>query len=912
MTQLSSRRSKSYTPHVEQLEDRRVMTIYVDPIGGSDNNSGTSESNAFQSFSNFVSYYDGLAPKNHVPLTPGERIVLMRGDHTGTYQYAGDYQSLFFRNVHGTADKPIVIEARPGARLNAKAPDGSEMSAIYLLQSSNIVVQGLDITSYGSAVMVAESTNVSIRNNYIHDVDGLAENNLAGVHVVGSQQTYIQDNFFVDNFDRKKPGNENNRHVVIFGSTEVVAAGNTMFNHDPHAGLGIEYKHLGSLPPNAQKSLTVVGNTIVNAFYISIGTSAPDSLIRGNLIIDSGPITIADRGGGHQLKDEVVEFNTIANTLEHQRTGALDYRPTEITGYPMGKVAFNRNLVVDLRAYSHLEANTIDIFRYGPDDMYQRSIGSGQFTADGNVYYANSSARFDVFGVNGGSRGSLGDVLSFDGWKELGFDQNGLQGDPKLDAQYQPTNLAAANAGRYASGTAKLSAILDRMTIGESGENSSTTLRLVRSGTPLDQPLRVKLSVSIPGQISIPGEAVIPAGSSTAVVTIHGLADQSAEPTMGVRIEASSDSFEPTSTWLQLNNSVTPPPTVCPPPPPQYIVDHVGVYRNGSFFLDLNKNGFEGEKPIGFGLAGDRPISGDWDGNDRAEVGVFRNGWFFLDTGVPGFTGEQPIQFGLPGDWPIAGDWDGDGKDDVGVFRGGDVYFDTGKHGYEGELPFQFGLPGDLPIAGNWAASVDAAMQSLFTPPASSAVNPSSRETGDTSSNPLSQLKKATAVVDDQIELSFSEVAKGKKVEFDPAGRISDGTNRLNSARVNLKVDQIAGRMSNNPTNVTILLYWSKSASPNDILSEAVSAPVSIHRDTARAGTIMPVYFAASKLTRQPAATTHLIARINPTPQLLAEESNQRDNVASQAIPSAASLAKQILQQTRNNQIQLATSHRRA
>ena len=347
--------------------------------------------------------------------------------------------------------------------------------------------------------------------------------------------------------------------------------------------------------------------------------------------------------------------------------------------------------------------------------------------------------------------------------------------------------------------------------------------------------------------------------------------------------------------------------------------DEVGVYRKGWFFLDTGLPGYNGEQPIQFGLPGDLPIAGDWNGDGKDEVGVYRNGWFFLDEGPAGFNGELPFQFGLPGDKPIAGDWDHDGKDAVGVFRGGDVYFDTGKNGYEGELPFQFGLPGDLPVAGNWAKSVDSAIASLFAPAPQTPEKPTTstrvQQVSNATTNPIVTVTSGSAqqlakkVDADKLELSFVDVQYGVKVEFDPLGRLKDGQTAGQSIRVNLKVDAIAGRTNNNPTTFDIRLRWSTSASSKDIVGDPVFKSVTINRSKVRSGDVIPVYFQSSKMTQQPGSATHLIAEIVRNAQLLAEESNGNDNIASQAITSPAMLANQILGTAQQGKINLADSH---
>jgi len=54
--------------------------------------------------------------------------------------------------------------------------------------------------------------------------------------------------------------------------------------------------------------------------------------------------------------------------------------------------------------------------------------------------------------------------------------------------------------------------------------------------------------------------------------------------------------------------------------------------------------------------------------NNPSKVGTFLNGVWELDTQGDGGAADQ-IFFGLPGDMPIVGDWDGSGFDEIGVVR---------------------------------------------------------------------------------------------------------------------------------------------------------------------------------------------------------------------------------------------------
>ena len=165
----------------------------------------------------------------------------------------------------------------------------------------------------------------------------------------------------------------------------------------------------------------------------------------------------------------------------------------------------------------------------------------------------------------------------------------------------------------------------------------------------------------------------------------------------------------------------------------------MGVFRAGNWYLDANGNGrWDGcgidrcylkvpdQSAPGFGLNGDLPIAGDWNGDGLAKVGVFRAGNWYFDDGNGQWDGceidrchlknpEQPrAGFGLGGDYPIVGDWNSDGVIKIGVFRNGSWFLDNGNGQWDGcgidacvlRIPEQpntgFGLPGDLPAVGRW------------------------------------------------------------------------------------------------------------------------------------------------------------------------------------------------------------------
>ena len=159
----------------------------------------------------------------------------------------------------------------------------------------------------------------------------------------------------------------------------------------------------------------------------------------------------------------------------------------------------------------------------------------------------------------------------------------------------------------------------------------------------------------------------------------------------------------PTSTATDTSTST---PTKTATPPATLERDTVGVFRpsDGALYLkNSNTNGFA-DIAINYGLGGDYPVVGDWDGNGTDTFGVYRDGTFLLrNSNTLGFA-NITVAFGSPGDQPIAGDWNNDGVDTIGVYRSATGTFLLRNSNTPGpaDLTFALGNAGDVGIAGDW------------------------------------------------------------------------------------------------------------------------------------------------------------------------------------------------------------------
>ena len=132
----------------------------------------------------------------------------------------------------------------------------------------------------------------------------------------------------------------------------------------------------------------------------------------------------------------------------------------------------------------------------------------------------------------------------------------------------------------------------------------------------------------------------------------------------------------------------------------------IGIYRGNTFYLrNENTNGFA-TIVFDFGQAGDQPIAGDWNGDGVDTIGIYRpsTGQFLLRNSNDAGPAEMSFYLGNVGDVGIAGDWNGDGKDTTGVFRpsNGVIFLkDTNDSGFA-DYALNYGLPGDMPVMGDW------------------------------------------------------------------------------------------------------------------------------------------------------------------------------------------------------------------
>ena len=142
-------------------------------------------------------------------------------------------------------------------------------------------------------------------------------------------------------------------------------------------------------------------------------------------------------------------------------------------------------------------------------------------------------------------------------------------------------------------------------------------------------------------------------------------------------------------------------------------IDTPGLYRRSNGFVYLRNSNTQGVADINyyFGIPGDIPIAGDFNGDGCDTVSIYRPSearFYIINTIGGGNAGlghaEYSYLYGIRGDVPFVGDWNGDNIDTPGLRRNsnGFVYLRNSNTQGVADIDYYYGISGDIVFAGDW------------------------------------------------------------------------------------------------------------------------------------------------------------------------------------------------------------------
>lgn len=122
--------------------------------------------------------------------------------------------------------------------------------------------------------------------------------------------------------------------------------------------------------------------------------------------------------------------------------------------------------------------------------------------------------------------------------------------------------------------------------------------------------------------------------------------------------------------------------------------------NGAAYFLDVDRNGFPDPSYPLWRLLPSVPVPGDYDGDGRTDPAVFNpaTGGWMVDL-AHAASASLSLTFGVSGDIPVPADYNRNGRTDVAVFRPstGQWFIDTDLNGVA-DMTVGFGQNGDIPV----------------------------------------------------------------------------------------------------------------------------------------------------------------------------------------------------------------------
>jgi hypothetical protein len=406
---------------------------YVDYGSGSDTTGTGSYNTPWKTF-RCVGYWSTGAPSCNVGLNPGD-VVYQKGTttYTDSYSYDGGTSAnavlVLNSGRSGNASFPVTIKRYPGATGTITCPgswssgtDDSETGTkgfcVETISASYVKWVDLDFSGgWGSAFYLNPGDHNMVYRNYVHDKDGFANDNVAGINSAAAIGVDVEWNRFRDVQDshRVSSFNENIAAITFFndltGGDHTAKYNRIWWTNDPNyvgniKGWGIKFKH--GAKSVAQGGMSVGNNVAFNIVWnaqVGITCKTSSCYFTNNLVVNPLPgdycFRIEAGDGSYDVnQDEKLTNNTCVNGhLVNQNMTEQAY-----TDSPVGPFDFESNVVYDTTAFGGDTAGS-EFDQYGSDAEYTTYMPT--VTLKNNLLWntTTSGYKWQFFAANSGDGG---------------------------------------------------------------------------------------------------------------------------------------------------------------------------------------------------------------------------------------------------------------------------------------------------------------------------------------------------------------------------------------------------------------------------------------------------------------------------------------------------------------------------
>lgn len=345
----------------------------------------------------------------------------------------------------------------------------SEARSVWVRDSSFVRFFGLETYGVGSCFWVDEASDYNeFRGLTIRNCHGNGDNNDSGiVFEDGSSANIVHASIFRDNFDNAQGGNPaNNRDIAFFrGIGNRVIASSFERTNGGTQGVAVGSKHDNNgQAPAAGDRAEISDSSLVfelnqaTGHAFSYETGAAGSRVVNNYgKANRYFVWVHDAGGPTNQFDIQISDNTSESTI-----GLFNGQWTDSWETPPRNIRVLRNAQVSNFNFAN-ESGFVNDSPFRSDALYDEAYGTsldpynGQVAFDYNCYHnqqATNGQGFQIFRAT--SAGLSGAFYDFAGWQtqdisanqnKPGFESNGYEQDPLLDADGRVTSANCQTAG---------------------------------------------------------------------------------------------------------------------------------------------------------------------------------------------------------------------------------------------------------------------------------------------------------------------------------------------------------------------------------------------------------------------------------------------------------------------------------